>query len=116
MPRSQLILPTQMSMRTALISLPRDTIAIERTKFLWQAVCYERIGFRNYADSTGISASRLGLAPIFMTCSRFAERRANGAALVRQWSLRKALGFITRGSTILKRKTELRFWPLAFSS
>ncbi len=35
-----------------LISLPRDTIAIERTKFLWQAVCYERIGFRNYADST----------------------------------------------------------------
>ena len=35
-----------------IISLPRDTIAIERTKFLWRAVCYERISFRNYADST----------------------------------------------------------------
>src|SRR5450631_4028177 len=34
------------------IGLPRDTIAIERTKFLWHAVCYERIGFRNYDGST----------------------------------------------------------------
>ena len=39
-------------MPDGIISLPRDTIAIERTKFLWQAVCYERICFRNYADST----------------------------------------------------------------
>ena len=31
--------------------LPRDTICIERTKFLWQGVLYERIGFRNFADS-----------------------------------------------------------------
>jgi glycogen debranching enzyme len=28
--------------------LPRDLIAIERTKFLWDGACYERIGFRNY--------------------------------------------------------------------
>ncbi len=33
------------------IVLPRDTICIERTKFLWQGVLYERIGFRNFADS-----------------------------------------------------------------
>ena len=26
----------------------RDTIFIERTKFLWNAVCYERIGLKNY--------------------------------------------------------------------
>ena len=31
--------------------LPRDTIFIERTKFLWQAVCYERIKVKNYSAS-----------------------------------------------------------------
>jgi glycogen debranching enzyme len=30
------------------IWLPRDTIFIERAKFLWQGTCYERIGLRNY--------------------------------------------------------------------
>lgn len=30
------------------ISIPRDTIAIERTKLLFNAGCYERIGFFNY--------------------------------------------------------------------
>src|SRR5215216_7245654 len=28
--------------------LPRDTIFLERTKFLWKAVCYERINIKNY--------------------------------------------------------------------
>ncbi|HEX2510086.1 MAG TPA: amylo-alpha-1,6-glucosidase [Microvirga sp.] len=32
--------------------MPRDIVALERTKFLWQAVCYERIGLRNY-DANG---------------------------------------------------------------
>jgi glycogen debranching enzyme len=28
--------------------LPRDTIYLERTKFIWKAVCYERIKVKNY--------------------------------------------------------------------
>jgi glycogen debranching enzyme len=28
--------------------LPRDTIFLERTKFIWNAVCYERINIKNY--------------------------------------------------------------------
>lgn len=32
-------------------SLSRDTIFIERTKFLWKGVCYERINFRNYTSA-----------------------------------------------------------------
>jgi glycogen debranching enzyme len=28
--------------------IPRDIIALERTKFLWSDVCYERIGLRNH--------------------------------------------------------------------
>ena len=30
------------------ISIPRDVIAMERTKLLFESGCYERIGFRNY--------------------------------------------------------------------
>lgn len=30
------------------LSIPRDTIAMERTKLLFNAACYERIGFFNY--------------------------------------------------------------------
>src|SRR3954464_15760541 len=29
--------------------LPRDTIFLERMKFLWKAVCYERVKVRNYS-------------------------------------------------------------------
>jgi glycogen debranching enzyme len=29
--------------------LPRDTLFLHRTKFLWQAVCYERISIKNYS-------------------------------------------------------------------
>lgn len=29
---------------------PRDVIAIDRTKLLWDGTCYERIGFRSYDD------------------------------------------------------------------
>src|SRR3954471_24067856 len=33
---------------TEYFKLPRDTISLERTKFLWKAVCYERISIKNY--------------------------------------------------------------------
>src|SRR3954449_4622630 len=33
---------------TEYFKLPRDTISLERTKFLWKAACYERISIKNY--------------------------------------------------------------------
>jgi glycogen debranching enzyme len=32
------------------LTIPRDIIAMERTKLLFEAGCYERIGFFNYDD------------------------------------------------------------------
>jgi len=32
--------------------LPRDTVFLHRTKFLWRAVCYERLNIRNYGSRT----------------------------------------------------------------
>jgi len=93
------------------ISLPRDTIAIERTKFLWQAVCHERIGFRNYADSTRHFRIDIGFGAdfrdLFEVRGTSRERRGTTTSLVTE----DGAGFRYEGLDNLTRKTELRFWP-----
>src|SRR6202022_278616 len=93
------------------ISLPRGTIAIERTKFLWQAVCYERIGFRNYADSTRHFHLDIGFGAdfhdLFEIRGTSRERRGTSTSLVTEDGAR----FHYEGLDNLKRKTELRFSP-----
>jgi len=37
--------------RNGMVVLPKDTIHIQRMKFLWQGVCHETITCRNYGDS-----------------------------------------------------------------
>ena len=94
-----------------LISLPRDTIAIERTKFLWQAVCYERIGFRNYAESTRHFRIEIGFGAdfrdLFEVRGSSRERRGTCVSGVTE----DGVEFYYEGLDNLKRKTELRFWP-----
>jgi glycogen debranching enzyme len=93
------------------ISLPRDTIAIERTKFLWQAVCYERIGFRNYADRTRHFRIDIGFGAdfrdLFEVRGTSRERRGTATSLVTE----DGAGFRYEGLDNVTRKTELRFWP-----
>ena len=93
------------------ISLPRGTIAIERTKFLWQAVCYERIGFRNYADSTRHFRIDIGFGAdfhdLFEIRGTSRERRGTSTSLVTEDGAR----FHYEGLDKVKRKTELRFSP-----
>jgi glycogen debranching enzyme len=94
-----------------LISLPRDTIAIERTKFLRQAVCYERIGFRNYADRTRHFRIEIGFGAdfrdLFEVRGTSRKRRGTCTALVSEGRAE----FHYEGLDNLKRKTELQFWP-----
>ncbi len=93
------------------ISLPRDTIAIERTKFLWQAVCYERIGFRNYADGTRRFRIDIGFGADFRDLFEIRgisrERRGTFTSLLNE----DGAGFHYEGLDNVKRKMELRFWP-----
>ena len=93
------------------ISLPRDTIAIERTKFLWQAVCHERIGFRNYADSTRHFRIDIGFGAdfrdLFEVRGTSRERRGTATSLLTE----DGAGFRYEGLDNVTRKTELRFWP-----
>jgi glycogen debranching enzyme len=97
--------------KDGVISLPRDTIAIERTKFLWQAVCYERIGFRNYADTTRHFRIEIGFAADFSDL--FEVRGTSRAQRGGFTSTVTADGveFHYEGLDTLKRNTELRFWP-----
>ena len=94
-----------------IISLPRDTIAIERTKFLWQAVCYERIGFRNYADSTRHFQIEIGFGAdfhdLFEVRGTGRSRRGTCTATL----TKDYVEYCYKGLDGRNRKTELRFWP-----
>ena len=94
-----------------MISLPRDTIAIERTKFLWQGVCYERISFRNYADSTRHFRIEIGFGvdfhDLFEVRGTARERRGTCTAVVTT----DRVEYFYKGLDDLKRRTELVFWP-----
>jgi glycogen debranching enzyme len=94
-----------------IISLPRDTIAIERTKFLRQAVCYERIGFRNHADSVRHFRIEIGFGAdfhdLFEVRGASRDRRGTCTALIGGDNVQ----YSYVGLDDLPRKLELRFWP-----
>lgn len=93
------------------ISLPRDTISLDRTKFLWEAVCYERIGFRNYAD--GARRFRVDFCfaadfrDLFEIRGSPREKRGKITALV----TKAGVELRYEGLDNLTRKTKLQFWP-----
>lgn len=93
------------------ISLPRETIAIERTKFLWQAVCHERIGFRNYADSIRTFRIEIGFGAdfhdLFEIRGTSRPQRGTCTALVNNISVE----YVYKGLDAFTRRTEMRFWP-----
>jgi glycogen debranching enzyme len=93
------------------ISLPRDTIAIERTKFLWQAVCYERIGFRNYDVTTRHFRIEIGFGADFYDLFevRGTSRKRRGTST--SSTGKDSAEFYYEGLDGIGRKTELRFWP-----
>jgi glycogen debranching enzyme len=94
------------------ISLPRGSIAIERTKFLWQAVCYERIGFRNYAGGTAYFRIEIGFGAdfhdLFEIRGTSRPRRGTCTAMVTEDSVE----YVYEGIDSIKRRTTLQFCPL----
>ncbi|WP_036259008.1 amylo-alpha-1,6-glucosidase [Methylocapsa aurea] len=93
------------------ISLPRDAIAFERTKFLWRAVCYERIGFCNYSDSHRRFRVEICFSADFRDLFEVrGETRAKRGA-VSAFVTEAGVEFHYEGLDNLKRKTELRFSP-----
>jgi glycogen debranching enzyme len=93
------------------ISIPRDSIAFERTKFLWQSACYERIGFRNYSKDKINFRLELYFGADFRDLFevRGTPRKARGTTSAE--IVKSGVEFHYRGLDLLERKTLLRFWP-----
>jgi glycogen debranching enzyme len=97
--------------RDGMILLPRDTISIERTKFLWEAVCYERIGFRNYTDEHRRFRIEIGFGAdfrdLFEVRGTVRERRGKiSFKIEKDW-----VEFHYHGLDGRVRRTKLKFWP-----
>lgn len=91
--------------------IPRDAIAIERTKFLWNAVCYERIGLRNFDRVPHEFRLSLAFAADFRDLFevRGMKRVRRGDMDVRVIS--SLVEFSYRGLDDRTRRTVLRFEP-----
>ncbi|MCB1497713.1 MAG: amylo-alpha-1,6-glucosidase [Bauldia sp.] len=91
--------------------LPKDTIHIIRSKFLWNAGCHERLGVHNFGGNT----QRLRLALLF--AADFAdifeirghERQARGSTDVEVGPDRVVFGYL--GLDRVARHTSMRFDP-----
>ena len=93
------------------ISLPRDTISIERTKFLWEAACYEQIVFSNHASDGRRFRVDICFGADF--CDLFEirgsprKKRGKLSALI----TKTGVEFHYEGVDGVHRKTELTFSP-----
>jgi glycogen debranching enzyme len=93
------------------LDLPRDTIHLERSKFLWQGACYERLGIRNY----DAAARRIDLvvrfaadfADIFEVRGRARARRGETTITL----ARHGVTFVYHGLDGVVRRTVIRFDP-----
>jgi glycogen debranching enzyme len=91
--------------------IPRDAIALERTKFLWNSVCYERIGLRNFDRSPHEFRLFLYFAADFRDLFevRGMKRARRGEADMQITS--RIARFNYRGLDDRVRRTVLRFEP-----
>ena len=93
------------------LAVPRDAVAIDRTKLLFQSGCYERIGFCNYGLAACTFAIRIRFAADFRDLFevRGTKRKRRGTSSAR----------IVDGATVELRYDGLddrsRFTTLAFS-
>ncbi len=91
--------------------IPRDAIAIERTKFLWNSVCYERIGLRNFDRVSHEFTLSLSFGADFRDLFevRGMKRARRGETETQICS--ESARFAYRGLDDKVRRTVLRFQP-----
>jgi glycogen debranching enzyme len=94
------------------LDLPRDTIHLVRSKFLWNDACYERLGIRNFGDTprhlTVSMAFKSDFADIFEVRGHKRERRGDTHTDVSP----DRVTLVYRGLDALTRRTVIRFDPV----
>jgi len=95
------------------LTIPRDIIAIERTKLLFEAGCYERIGFVNYDDKQRAFRVSIRFAADFHDLFevRGTRRKARGQLSARLLSS-KRVEFRYDGLDAIRRYTVMSFDPV----
>jgi glycogen debranching enzyme len=93
------------------IVLPRDTIAIERTKFLWREVCYERVSFRNYTGDTCRFRIDIGFGADFRDLFEIRGSRREHRGKTNVTVGEAHVEFVYCGLDGLTRRTKLAFSP-----
>ncbi|HKT18471.1 MAG TPA: amylo-alpha-1,6-glucosidase [Stellaceae bacterium] len=93
------------------LDLPRDTIQIVRSKFLWEGTCYERLGLRNFDSQTrriefGFHYAA-DFADIFEVRGHKRERRGKTEATI----LSDGVMFLYHGLDGIARRALIRFDP-----
>lgn len=92
--------------------LPRDTIFLQRTKFLWQGICYERICVRNYSASSQILRLDLLFAADFRDMFEVrGTRRPQRGTMVAQIAARDRVEFLYVGLDRTERRTVVEMSP-----
>jgi len=92
--------------------LPRETIFVERTKFLWKAVCYERLSIRNFASvHRELCFDYLFEADFRDLFEVRGMRRANRGAYTSHMMPPDRVEFRYVGLDKLKRRTSVAFAP-----
>ncbi|HZT36526.1 MAG TPA: amylo-alpha-1,6-glucosidase [Bryobacteraceae bacterium] len=98
--------------REGSVVLPRGTLHIYRSKFLWRDACYERIQIRNFALTEHHITLRLefcsDFADIFEVRGQSRERRGT---LLEPALTRDCITLSYRGLDGAVRRTEIRFTP-----
>ncbi len=94
------------------LRLPRDTIHIVRSKFLWQGACYERVKIQNYDDRKQSFTVALSFASDFADIfeARGQRRTARGRSSARTRSGTTAVLSYT-GLDSVTRRTTIEFAP-----
>jgi glycogen debranching enzyme len=93
--------------------MARDTISISRTKFLWNATCYERIGLRNYNTVQRLVSIELLFDADFVDLFevRGMSRAKRGKIAIRK-TAPDTIEYIYDGLDGVERRTTLTFAPV----
>jgi glycogen debranching enzyme len=93
------------------LDLPRDTIHLVRSKFLWEGACHERLGVRNYDSGPReielVIRFAADFADIFEVRGRRRAHRGETAVSVAE----DGVSFVYRGLDGIVRRTTIRFDP-----
>ncbi len=94
------------------VKVPRGTIHLFRSKFLWDAACYERLRIYNYGENP------VKLSLVFEFDADFADifevrgviRQQRGERLDEEIES-DSVGLVYRGLDKIVRRTRMQFWP-----